>query len=209
MTLFDEAPDAPEPDDDQSWDQVRHRATRCRACPLWQPATQTVFGEGPVPAQVMLVGEQPGDQEDKAGRPFVGPAGEILDRALADLDVDRGALYVTNAVKHFKFEPRGKRRIHQTPNAGEVQACHPWITAELALVRPRLVVVMGATAARSLLGSKFRVTKQHGVAVPSLHAEVVTATIHPSAVLRVPPAVREQTYDGMVADLRASFALVS
>ncbi|HEX2576897.1 MAG TPA: UdgX family uracil-DNA binding protein [Aquihabitans sp.] len=211
MSLFDDdatGPPAGPSDAAASWDEVRDEADGCRACPLWEPATQTVFGEGPVPAAVMLVGEQPGDQEDQRGRPFVGPAGAVLDRALAELDVDRGGLYVTNAVKHFKFEQRGKRRIHQTPDAGEVRACHPWLDSELALVRPRLVVLLGATAAKALLGSGFRVTKQHGVPVPSPHAELVTATVHPSSILRGPPERRQPAYDGMVDDLRASFALL-
>lgn len=209
MTLFDDPQGGPGPAGDRDWDEVRRDAVGCRACPLWEPATQMVFGEGPVPARVMLVGEQPGDHEDREGRPFVGPAGEVLDRALAEIQVERSELYVTNAVKHFKFEQRGKRRIHQTPNAGETKACHPWVASELSLVRPGLVIALGATAAKSLLGSGFRVTKQHGVAVPSPHANLVTATIHPSAVLRVPPEVRDETYEGMVADLRASFALLA
>lgn len=208
VSLFDDS-DIPGPEEDRDWDEVRRDALSCRACPLWEPATQTVFGEGPVPAPIMLVGEQPGDQEDQQGRPFVGPAGDVLDGALVDLEIDRTELYVTNAVKHFKFEQRGKRRIHQTPNAGEAKACHPWLTSELALVRPKLMVLMGATAAKSVLGSGFRVTKQHGVAVPSAHADFVTATIHPSAVLRVPAEARAETYDGMVADLRASFDLLT
>jgi uracil-DNA glycosylase len=192
----------------RSWEQLRDEAKECRACPLWEPATQMVFGEGPVRARVMLVGEQPGDQEDRQGRPFVGPAGEVLDRALVDLGVGRDTLYVTNAVKHFKFEQRGKRRIHQTPNGSEAKACHPWLRSELVLVRPELVVLLGATAAKSLLGPRFRLTQQHGVPVPSPYDGYVTATIHPSAVLRVPPERRDEAFDGMVEDLRASFALL-
>jgi len=211
VTLFDDGAGRPEGPGDlggRSWDQVRADADRCRACPLWEPATQVVFGEGPLDAEVVLVGEQPGDQEDREGRPFVGPAGGVLDRALDAVGVDRAGLYVTNAVKHFKFEPRGKRRIHQSPTAGETRACHPWLDAELALVRPRLVVLLGAVAAKSVLGSSFRVTQQHGVPVDSPVADLVTATIHPSAVLRAPADRRDGAYEGLVADLRASLALL-
>ncbi|CAN5552581.1 UdgX family uracil-DNA binding protein [soil metagenome] len=212
MTLFDDddvGTVQETPVEPRTWEQVRGDALGCRACPLWEPAGDTVFGEGPVPTRVMLVGEQPGDQEDRQGAPFVGPAGEVLDRALAELEVDRSQLYVTNAVKHFKFEQRGKRRIHQTPNASEVKACHPWLQSELALVRPELVVLMGATAAKAILGSGFRVTKQHGVPVTTPYRGQFTATIHPSAVLRVPADRRDETYAGMVEDLRASFALLA
>ncbi|MCU1455711.1 MAG: uracil-DNA glycosylase [Acidimicrobiales bacterium] len=208
MAARDDPPNTARPADDRTWSAVRDQAADCRACPLWEPATQTVFGEGPVPAQVMLVGEQPGDREDDEGRPFVGPAGRVLDRALADLGLERSELYLTNAVKHFKFEQRGKRRIHQPPGAAEVKACHPWLESELALVRPELVVLLGASAAKSLLGSGFRVTQQHGVAVPSPHARLVTATIHPSAVLRA-RGDRDTAYAGMVADLRSSLELLA
>jgi uracil-DNA glycosylase family protein len=164
--------------------RLREAAAGCRACPLWETGTQTVFGEGSAGAAVMLVGEQPGDQEDRQGRPFVGPAGRLLDEALVEAGIDRGATYVTNAVKHFKWEPRGKRRIHAKPAWSELTACRPWLEAELAVVKPRVVVCLGATAAQSLLGKQFRVTKERGTWVESGLAEHVTATIHPSAILR-------------------------
>jgi uracil-DNA glycosylase family protein len=164
--------------------KLRQAAVGCRACPLWQTGTQTVFGEGTGDAQVMFVGEQPGDQEDKQGRPFVGPAGRILDQALELAGIDRDTTYVTNAVKHFKWQPRGKRRIHAKPTWSEMTACRPWLEAELAVVSPRVLVCLGATAAQSLLGKQFRVTKERGRWVESELAEHVTATIHPSAILR-------------------------
>jgi uracil-DNA glycosylase family protein len=163
---------------------VRRKAADCRACPLWRNATQTVFGEGADHALLMLVGEQPGDQEDLQGRPFVGPAGRILDEALDAAGIDREATYVTNVVKHFKWTARGKRRIHAKPTWAEAAACRPWLDAELELVRPRVLVCLGATAAQALLGREFRVTKQRGAWVDSELAEHVTATIHPSAILR-------------------------
>src|SRR5690349_5052062 len=152
--------------------------------PLWQTGTQTVFGEGPEDAQVMFVGEQPGDQEDLEGRPFVGPAGKLFDRALEEAGIDRSAAYVTNAVKHFKWEPRGKRRIHAKPTWSETMACRPWLEAELEAVRPRIVVALGATAGQSLFGKQFRVTKQRGEWIDFDGAELATGTIHPSAILR-------------------------
>jgi uracil-DNA glycosylase family protein len=164
--------------------RLREAAAGCRACPLWETGTQTVFGEGSAGAAVMLVGEQPGDQVDGVGRPFVGPAGRLLDEALVEAGIDRAATYVTNAVKHFKWEPRGKRRIHAKPAWSELTACRPWLEAELAVVKPRVVVCLGATAAQSLLGKQFRVTKERGTWVESGLAEHVTATIHPSAILR-------------------------
>ena len=164
--------------------RLRESAAGCRACPLWQTGTQTVFGEGAVHAAVLFVGEQPGDQEDKQGKPFVGPAGRVLDEALEEAGIDRGATYVTNAVKHFKWEARGKRRIHAKPTWSETMACRPWLEAELAVVQPRVLVCLGATAAQSLLGKQFRVTKQRGEWIDSDLAEWVTATIHPSAILR-------------------------
>jgi DNA polymerase len=194
VTLFDREP--------RSWEELRAEALECRACPLWERAGDTVFGEGPVPSRILLVGEQPGDQEDRQNRPFVGPAGRILDEALEAVELERSALYVTNAVKHFKFVQRGKRRIHQTPTAGEVRACHPWLRSELALVQPELLVLLGATAAKALLGSKFRLTQHRGEAVESDAARVVTATIHPSAVLRTEPEQRDEYFAGLVADLR-------
>jgi uracil-DNA glycosylase len=163
---------------------LRREAADCRACPLWENATQTVFGAGSARSVAMFVGEQPGDREDVEGAPFVGPAGRLLDDALAQAGIDRRAAYVTNAVKHFKYKPRGKRRIHAKPSWSELAACRPWLEAELAAVRPRVLVCLGATAAQALLGREFRVTKQRGEWVESNLAEHVTATIHPSAILR-------------------------
>jgi len=166
-------------------EELRAEAANCRLCPLWQTGTQTVFGEGAARAAVVLVGEQPGDQEDKAGRPFVGPAGRVLDDALDRAGIDRSAAYVTNAVKHFKWIARGKRRIHQKPNAAEIAVCTgAWLAQELAVVRPEVVVCLGATAAQALLGRRFRVTKQRGTWVESDLAPHVTATVHPSSILR-------------------------
>src|SRR2546430_10210750 len=159
-------------------------AAGCRACPLWKTGAQTVFGEGPARAEVMLVGEQPGDQEDKQGRPFVGPAGRVLDEALESAGIERQRAYLTNAVKHFKWEARGKRRIHAKPSWSEQMACRPWLEAEIAAVQPHVLVCLGATAAQSLLGKQFRVTKERGRWLESELAERVTATIHPSAILR-------------------------
>jgi uracil-DNA glycosylase len=164
--------------------KLREAAAGCRACPLWENATQTVFGAGGRNSVAMFVGEQPGDREDREGAPFVGPAGRVLDEALAQAGIHRKAVYVTNAVKHFKWEPRGKRRIHAKPNWSELTACRPWLEAELAVVRPEVLVCLGATAAQSLLGRQFRVTKQRGEWIDSDLAEHVTATIHPSAILR-------------------------
>ncbi len=166
--------------------KVRRAAKDCRACDLWKLGTQTVFGEGAAKAQVMLVGEQPGNEEDLTGHPFVGPAGKLLDRALADAGIDRDAVYVTNVVKHFKWEPRGKRRIHKKPNAGEIGACRPWLDTEILLVKPRVIVCLGATAAQALLGRQFRVTAERGTFVPSPLAPLVLATVHPSSILRAP-----------------------
>ena len=167
-------------------DRLREAAAGCRACDLWTRGTQTVFGEGKRGARLMLVGEQPGDQEDIAGRPFVGPAGRLLDRALAEAGIDRREVYVTNAVKHFKWEPRGKRRIHQKPNAAEVRACRPWLEAEIAVVKPSAVVLLGATAAQALLGKDFKVSQRRGDLLDSPLAPVVMATVHPSSLLRAP-----------------------
>jgi uracil-DNA glycosylase len=159
----------------------------CRACRLWERATQTVFGEGTQRADVMLVGEQPGDKEDLAGKPFVGPAGKLLDRALDEAGIDRKKVYVTNVVKHFKFEPRGKKRIHKKPAADEIAACRPWLDAEVFVVKPKVIVCLGATAAQALLGREYRVTKQRGQFVTrSPLAPLVTATVHPSSILRAP-----------------------
>ena len=183
--------------------KVRDVAKGCRACHLYRHATQTVFGEGPRQAEVMLVGEQPGDAEDLAGQPFVGPAGKLLDRALADAGIDRKIVYVTNVVKHFKFEPRGKRRIHAKPNGAEIAACRPWLETEIALVKPRVLVCLGATAAQALLGKAFKVSQQRGRFVPSMLAPRVTATVHPSSILRAPDdANRHAEMRRFVADLR-------
>ena len=180
--------------------KVAETAKGCRACDLWKTGTQTVFGEGRAKAELMLVGEQPGDQEDLAGRPFVGPAGKLLDRALEEAGIDRELAYVTNVVKHFKWQPRGKRRIHQKPNAAEIAACRPWLDAELALIKPEVLVCLGATAAQALLGRQFLVSKERGVPVESDLAPVVMATVHPSSILR--SENREEETALLVEDLR-------
>jgi uracil-DNA glycosylase len=179
---------------------LQEAVQHCRGCPLYANATQAVFGEGKLGSDVMLVGETPGDQEDLAGAPFVGPAGKLLDRALDEAGIDRSKTYVTNAVKHFKWKARGTRRIHDKPTWTEQMACRPWVEAEIALVKPRALVLMGATAAQSLLGKNFRVTQNRGTRLDSDLAELVTATIHPSAVLRSDD--REAMFAGLVADLR-------
>jgi uracil-DNA glycosylase len=189
---------------------LRDAAAGCRACPLWEKGTQTVFGEGQKRAEVMLVGEQPGDQEDRAGKPFVGPAGRVLDKALEEAGIDRSLAYVTNAVKHFKWEPRGKRRIHAKPSWSELAACRPWLDAELEVIAPLVLVCLGATAAQSLLGKQFRVTKSRGTWVESDLAERVTATIHPSAILRQrDDEAREAEYAAFVDDLRIVAAVLN
>ena len=191
--------------------RVRDEAEHCRACDLWKHATQTVFGEGPRKAALMLIGEQPGDAEDLSGHPFVGPAGQLLDRALADAGIDRGAVYLTNVVKHFKFEPRGKRRIHKKPRASEIGACRPWLDLEIALIKPRVIVCLGATAAQALLGPQFKVTARRGVFVPSPLAPRVLATVHPSSILRAPDEeTRRSEKTRFTRDLRtAAGALLS
>jgi uracil-DNA glycosylase family protein len=190
--------------------ELREEAAGCRACPLWQTGTQTVFGEGTARARVLLVGEQPGDQEDREGRPFVGPAGRLLDEALERAGIDRSAAYVTNAVKHFKWEARGKRRIHAKPSWSEIAACRPWLESELAVVKPAVLVCLGATAAQSLLGKQFRVTKQRGTWVESDLAPHVTATIHPSAVLRQrTDEDRHREMDALVSDLAIVAAVLA
>src|SRR3954463_14364078 len=188
---------------DMDVDALREAASECTACPLYRNATQTVFGEGPQRAPMMLVGEAPGDSEDLTGHPFVGPAGGLLDRCLAEAGIERGQAYVTNTVKHFKWEPRGKRRIHSKPNAVEIAACVPWLTAELQLVRPRVLVCLGATAAQALLGRQFRVTAERGKWVESTLAPYVMATVHPSSILRSPDSeTRHAEMAHLVADLR-------
>jgi uracil-DNA glycosylase len=187
---------------------LREAATGCKGCHLWQVGTQTVFGEGANKAQVMFVGEQPGDQEDRAGKPFVGPAGRLLDEALVAAGIDRSTTYVTNAVKHFKWQARGKRRIHQKPNWTEMTACRPWLEAELAVVKPRVLVLLGATAAQSLLGRQFRVTQNRGELLESDLAEAVTATVHPSSILRGEPEEREANFAAFVDDLKVVAKLV-
>jgi uracil-DNA glycosylase len=189
-------------DETRGLEELREAATGCKACDLWKKGTQVVFGEGAASAEAMFVGEQPGDQEDKAGRPFVGPAGKLFDQALSDAGIDRERVYVTNVVKHFKWVGRGKRRIHQKPNWSEIAACRPWLDGELAAVEPRVLVCLGATAAQALLGRQFRVTRERGKPVDSDLAEHVLATIHPSAILRGDPESREQEYAAFVRDLK-------
>ena len=181
---------------------LRDAAAGCRGCHLWRPATQTVFGEGLKRSRVMLVGEQPGDREDRAGKPFVGPAGRELDRALEAAGIARDEAYVTNVVKHFKFEERGKRRIHKTPKRFEIDACRPWLDSELAEVEPEALVMLGAIAAKALLGASFRVTQHRGELLDTELAPIVTATVHPSSILRGPPEDREANREELVADLR-------
>jgi len=184
---------------------LRKAAAGCQVCDLWKTATQTVFGEGPSTARIMLVGEQPGDQEDRAGHPFVGPAGKLLDRALEEAGIARTEVYVTNVVKHFKWaaSERGKRRIHKKPRGIEIQACRPWIESEIRVVRPQVLVCLGATAARALLGEDFRVNSQRGQLVDSEFAPYATATVHPSSILRAPDEdARDAQMAGFVKDLK-------
>jgi uracil-DNA glycosylase len=186
-------------------DQLRHEAAACRACDLWEKATQTVFGEGAEHARLMLIGEQPGDQEDLQGKPFVGPAGKLLERAMDEAGIDRRTVYVTNAVKHFRWTRRGKRRLHEKPNAGQVRACRPWLEAEIEVVRPRLIVLLGATAAQSVMGPAFRVSRQRGEVLPSPFGIPVLATVHPSSILRATDdESREAAMSSFIADLRVA-----
>ena len=186
-----------------TWPNLHDAAAGCRACPLWERGTQTVFGEGATQARVMFVGEQPGNEEDLAGHPFVGPAGRLLDEALEEAGIDRSQSYVTNVVKHFKWEPRGKRRIHAKPNAVEIAACVPWLEAELEVVKPRVLVCLGATAAQALLGRQFRVTQDRGKWIESPLAPHVMATVHPSSILRSPDSeTRRAEMAHFIADLR-------
>ena len=190
---------------DATLPKLRAASMTCRGCHLWTLGTQTVFGEGPKRARVMIVGEQPGDQEDRAGHPFVGPSGKLLDRALAEAGIDRGDVYVTNAVKHFKWErgEKSARRIHKKPNDAEIRACHPWLDEEIRLVQPEVVVCLGATAAQSIMGKSFRVTKERGRAVKAPHGGTVIATVHPSSVLRAPDAdARAQAEKDFFTDLK-------
>lgn len=190
--------------------QLARAAAGCQACPLYREATQTVFGRGPLDAEIVFVGEQPGDLEDRQGKPFVGPAGQVFNRALAAADIPRKTTYVTNTVKHFKWEPRGKRRLHKAPNDRDVASCRPWLEAELALIRPKLIVALGATAAKALLGPQFRVSRQRGVVFSSSFAPRVLATIHPSSLLRLPPGSNSvEEFDRFVADLRAARAAIA
>jgi uracil-DNA glycosylase len=183
-------------------ENLREAAGHCRACPLWEKGTQTVFGKGSATAQVMFVGEQPGYEEDLAGEPFVGPAGKLLDRALAQAGIDREEVYVTNVVKHFKWEPKGQQHLHKKPNAKEIGACFPWLEAELQVVKPRILVCLGATAAQALLGKDFRVSRQRGEWLDSDLATQVLATVHPSSILRAPDSdTRHAQFAQFVADL--------
>jgi uracil-DNA glycosylase len=181
--------------------KLREAAAGCTACPLHETGTQTVFGEGTSKAEAVFVGEQPGDQEDLQGKPFVGPAGKLFDKALEDAHIDRSQVYVTNVVKHFKWQARGKRRIHQKPNWSEIAACRPWLEAELEVIQPRVLVCLGATAAQALLGRDFRVSRQRGELVESDLAENVIATVHPSSILRADDEARDREYRELVRDL--------
>ena len=184
-------------------EKLREAAAGCKACDLWKRGTQTVFGEGSRHAKIMFVGEQPGDQEDLQGRPFVGPAGRVLDKALEIAGIDRSDVYVTNAVKHFKWEPRGKRRIHKKPRQLEITACRPWLEAEIAVTKPEVVVCLGATAAQSLLGPKFKVTERRGEVIPSTLAPFLVATVHPSSILRAPDEeARQEAMTAFVDDMK-------
>jgi len=183
--------------------QLRGAAQRCQGCELYRNATQAVLGEGPATARIVMVGEQPGDREDLAGRPFVGPAGQLLDRALEDAGIRRSDVYITNAVKHFKFEERGRRRIHKKPSDSEIEACKPWLTAEFARIKPKLIVCLGASAARAIIGKQHRLLQERGRFFEHPQARAVTATVHPSAVLRATdPSRREDDYAAFVHDLK-------
>jgi len=192
------------PDDGDNLERLRQAAAGCRGCDLYLTGAQTVFGEGPRQADVLFVGEQPGDQEEKLGHPFVGPAGRVLDEALEEVGIDRARVYVTNVVKHFKFVERGKRRIHSKPNRREIRACRPWLEKELSIVKPRVIVCLGATAAQALLGASFRVTHEHGKAIEASGlAPYIVATVHPASILRAPDAkTRELDRQSFVKDLR-------
>jgi uracil-DNA glycosylase family protein len=208
QSLLDDGTAAPLVPERPTLSNLREAAAGCKACGLWKTGTQTVFGEGARKSEVMLVGEQPGDAEDREGRPFVGPAGQLLDRALEQAGIDRRVAYVTNVVKHFKWQARGKRRIHQKPNWAEMTACRPWLEAELQVVKPTVLVCLGATAAQALLGRDFRVTRQRGLLVESPLAPNVIATVHPSSILRADDADREAEMAAFVSDLRKVAALL-
>jgi DNA polymerase len=199
---------APLVPDRPSLKKLKEAAARCTACPLHETGTQTVFGEGATKARVVFVGEQPGDQEDQQGKPFVGPAGKLLDKALEEAGIDRSQVYVTNVVKHFKWQARGKRRIHQKPNWSEIAACRPWLEAELEVIEPRVLVCLGATAAQALLGHDFRVSRQRGELVESDLAENVIATVHPSSILRADDESRDREYKELVRDLETVAGLI-
>ncbi len=199
---------APLVPDRPSLKKLKEAAAGCTACPLHETGTQTVFGEGSTKARVVFVGEQPGDQEDQQGKPFVGPAGKLLDKALEDAGIDRSQVYVTNAVKHFKWQARGKRRIHQKPNWSEIAACRPWLEAELEVIEPRVLVCLGATAAQALLGRDFRVSRQRGELVESDLADNVIATVHPSSILRADAETRDLEYQALVRDLEVVAKLI-
>jgi uracil-DNA glycosylase len=204
MPTADEPNDAtPFLPDRKSLKALREAADGCRGCHLWRPATQTVFGEGRPSAKVVFVGEQPGDQEDRQGKPFVGPAGRELDRALEKVGIERRDIYITNVVKHFKFEERGRRRIHQTPKRFEIDACRPWLDEELRTIKPEALVILGATAGKALLGSKFKITQARGVPLESELAPLVVATVHPSSILRAPDdEARMAAREAFTADLK-------
>ncbi|MFD2091784.1 UdgX family uracil-DNA binding protein [Blastococcus deserti] len=220
---MDERNDLAQPPEGVGLDGLRAAAAGCRACELGEPATQTVFGEGPETARIVFVGEQPGDQEDRKGEPFVGPAGRLLDKALGDAGIDRRDAYITNAVKHFRFTHKGKRRIHQTPGPEHLRACRPWLEAEFEVLKPEVVVCLGATAAKALISPSFRITKDRGQLIPwtppgvaavagngpeadddedAPHQTWMLATTHPSAILRTPDEARAAAYDALVADLK-------
>ena len=193
-----------------SLSQIRDDARHCTDCPLYKHATQTVFGEGPAKARIVIVGEQPGDQEDLAGKPFVGPAGQVLNKALGDAGIERTKVYITNAVKHFKFEPRGKRRIHSKPNAAEIKICHQWVSRELSAIEPDVVVALGATAAQSLMGKAMPIGKNRGHELTWADGRRGLVTVHPSYLLRIPDAEsKEREYNGFVRDLKLAAKLAA
>ncbi|KQM30073.1 UdgX family uracil-DNA binding protein [Sphingomonas sp. Leaf10] len=208
--MIETARAAPGGNSEVAWAALRDEAAGCQRCPLWKPATQTVFGEGPVDAAMMVVGEQPGDQEDLAGRPFVGPAGQVFDRAMAEAGIDRSRVYVTNAVKHFKFEPRGKRRIHAKPGVGEIDACRWWIEQERGILRPRMTVALGATAARSLTGKTVTISRERGRVLTLADGGAAWITVHPSFLLRLPDKVQaEEEFARFVEDLKGAAAAMA